>query len=37
MVGDTFLPFINGVPCGIDVLIKRFINSKLKTHKLINS
>lgn len=40
MVGDTFLPFIDGVPHGTDVRIKRFINSKLinsQTHKLINS
>lgn len=37
MVGDTFLSFIDGVPHGIDVLIKRFINSKLINSKLINS
>ena len=38
MVGDTFLSFIDGVPHGIDVLIKRFIKVQNSlTHKLTNS
>lgn len=38
MIGDTFLPFIDGVPHGIDVRIKRFIKVQNSlTHKLTNS